>query len=199
MTRIVVAVDSHAGRTLALARALAEGAATRPGAVVTLARIPPLADAAQIYGPGGDIDATLPVADAAMLAGADGIALGTPVHLGMPSAAMTAFVATTGRLWPARGLGGRAATVFAASGSGGGAEAAVMALWSALAVHGMVIVPGQPQAVPEGSAGVHGGGPFGAGSLATLGPAPDAAELARARAQGAELARVAAALAALRA
>jgi NAD(P)H dehydrogenase (quinone) len=198
MTRIVVAVDSHSGRTLALARALAEGAGAVAGTTVTLARIAPLAGAARLYGPAAAADAALPGADAALLAAADGIALGTPVHLGLPSAAVTAFLAETGRLWPARALAGRAATVFAAAGSGGGAEAALLALWSALAVHGLILVPGQPQAVPEGTAGLHGGGPFGAGSVAALGPGPDAAELARAGAQGALLARVAAALAPLR-
>ncbi|MCC6008430.1 MAG: NAD(P)H-dependent oxidoreductase [Rhodobacteraceae bacterium] len=187
MTRIAIIFDSATGRTERLARALSDGAAEVPGAEVTLARIAPLGPAAAH---GDDV----PTATAALLAGADGIAIGTPVHLGAPSAAVMAFLAATGRLWLEQGLDGRVGTAFAGAGSGGGSETALSTLFSVMAVHGMIIVPGAPRSVD----GPGGGSPLGAIALAS---SPDTAaetELARARAQGARLARVAGALRALR-
>lgn len=183
MPRIFVLFDSHSGRTAALARALARGASEAGAAQVTLARVPPLDAAAALYGPGKEDSA--PIADAQALEQMDGLALGTPVHLGAPSAAVMRFLADTGRYWPARALAGRPATVFAAAGSGGGGEAALLTLWSILANHGMVLVPGTPDA-----AAGPGGGPFGA-----LAPVQDdgVGEI-RAMAQGAALARVARAM-----
>jgi NAD(P)H dehydrogenase (quinone) len=187
MPRLLVLYDSHAGRTGALARAVAQGATEAGAAEVTLARIPPLDDAATFYGPGAVDDA--PLAGPEALEQAEGLAVGTPVHLGAPSAATMRFFAGTGRLWLGRALAGRPATVFAAAGSGGGGEAALLTLWSVLANHGMLLVPGVPEAA-EGP----GGGPFGA--LAPMAAGEEAE--ARARAQGASLARVAGRLAAPR-
>lgn len=187
MTRILVLYDSHSGRTGALARSLAEGA-DATGSEVQLARVPPLDDAATLYGPGAE-DAT-PLAEAQDLLTADGIAFGTPVHLGAPSPALARFAAETGRAWMQRGLAGKVGTAFAAAGSGGGSETALVSLWSLMASHGMILVPGVPEAA-EGP----GGGPMG---TVALGKGLSEADHARARAQGASLASVAAAVRASR-
>lgn len=184
MTRILVIHDSHSGRTARLAEALAEGA----GAGAELYRVPPIEEIRPHLGPGGG--AAAPEADIAALAGADALALGTPVHFGAPSAAILAFLARTARHWPGRALAGRPATVFAGAGSGGGAETAILTLWSVLASHGFVLVPGAPEAA-EGP----GGGPLGAVLQAGV---EETATLARARAQGARLAAIAGALRPLR-
>lgn len=175
MASILILFDSHSGQTAAMADAVARGALSVPGTTATLARIPPLAEADVLYGP-CETPAGTPDATPDMLAQADGLAVGTPVHLGAPSAALVRFLAATGRLWRSRALAGKPAGVFTAAGSGGGAEAAILCVWSALASHGMLIVPGCPLAGgPEGAPPTaHGGGPFGAGTLAGYGGArPD--------------------------
>jgi len=192
MTRIAILFESHAGATAALAAALAEGV-SEAGGTPMLARIAPLPGAAGLFGPPGPVP-DLPEATPAMLAEADGLALGTPVHFGAPGAATLAFLASTGRMWMSRALAGRPATVFTGAGSGGGAEAAVLTLWSALASHGMILLPGQPQAATAEPGLAAGGGPFGAGRLAGAAAEMRDVETARARAQGAALTRLAARL-----
>jgi len=150
-----------------------------------LARVPPLPGLAEHLGPGAGGHAH-PVASPNMLTQVSAVAFGCPVHLGAPSAAMLAFLARTSGLWINRGLAAMPATTFVAAGSGGGAEAALAALWSVLASHGMIIVPGVPEAADR-----PGGGPMGAVMAAGH---DDAAALNRARAQGARLAHVAGAL-----
>ena len=91
---------------------------------------------------------------------------------------------------------GRPATVFTGAGSGGGREAAILAMWSLLGTHGMVIVPPGLRArevLDQSSA--NGGSPLGAGTItAGEGDRPSPAELAVARAQGQAVAEVAARL-----
>ena len=184
MAHILVLYDTHGGRTAAMAHAVAAGA----GSGTAIRRVPRLDVIGNVLGPsspGEDQQVTLED-----VLEADGLALGCPVHFGAPSAAMLAFLLGTARLWPARALAGRAATVFASAGSGGGAEAALMSLWAVLASHGYILVPGIPEAV-QGP----GGGPIG--TIMAQGVGEDAA-LARARAQGARLETVARALRASR-
>ena len=119
MIRIVVIYDSHGEQTAKLAQALAEGV----GENTMLARVPAVPGLAPALGPGLTEQAH-PVGATAMLA----------------------FLAHTGGLWLNRGLAARPATVFVSAGSGGKAEAALGALWSVLASHGMILVPGMPQA-----------------------------------------------------
>lgn len=180
MPRILVLYDTQGGRTAAMAHAVASGCGT--GALIR--HVPRLDGSAAVIGPA----TPAPDPEAALddLVQADALAIGCPVHFGAPSAAMLAFLLGTARLWPGRALAGRAATVFASAGSGGGAEAALLSLWAILASHGFVLVPGTPEAA-QGP----GGGPIGA--IMAQGTAEEAA-LARARAQGARLAAVAAAL-----
>ena len=183
MTGIAVIFDSATGRTEGLARAVAHGAAELSGTSVTLARIGSTT-------PGDGLVPATP----ALLAAADGIALGTPVHFGAPSASMMGFLAETGEQWQELALAGRVATVFAGAGSGGGSETALAALWPVLAVHGLVILPGSPRA----ASGAGSASPLGSATLATSDPSARDAEHARARAQGHQLARIAQALSALR-
>lgn len=185
MTRILVLFHSKTGHVARLAAAVAEGAAGVDRCTVDLRRVP-------------DPAAADPVAETApatpdMVAGYDGLAIGTPVHFGAPSAAVAGFLAGTGRDWMDGTLIGKPATVFAAGGSGGGMETAIIGLWASLATHGMTLVPPGNRA-PEAAdlSAANGAGPYGAGTLSSApGDRPDANERAAALAQGRALAEVA--------
>ncbi len=196
MARILVLFHSAGGATWRMAEAVAAGASAVDGSTVDLQQAPEIEAAAAIYG--GDMAekrapfAHVPVADAATLEQYDGFAFGTPVHFGSMSAAMHAFLDQTGPAWMTGGLTGRPATVFTGAGSGAGRETAILAMWTILAIHGMVIVPPGLRALEVlDQSDVNGGSPFGAGTI-TAGPGerPSANERAVARAQGQALAEV---------
>jgi len=194
--RVLVLYHSVTGHVGRLADAIAEGIDSVAGCEAVVTRIPESVDAEKLYGAASVPDEPVddrPAADPATLADYDGFAVGSPVHFAAPSAAVSAFLAATGRDWMAGTLISRPATVFVAGGSGGGRESAILALWAALASHGMTIVPpgnrspaGTDLSAPNGSS------PFGAGTLSgAFGDRPSEAELAAAVAQGRALAEVA--------
>lgn len=195
--RILVLFHSTGGATWRLAEAVAAGAAAVEGCTVDLKQVPEISAAARIQGP--DVDAKraafahVPAADPAELADYDGLAIGTPVHFGSMSAALRTFLDQTGTAWMSGALIGKAATVFAGAGSGGGREAAILSLWALLGTHGMVIVPPglRTRAVTDLSA-ANGASPLGAATLTGApGDRPSEAELDVARVQGQALAKVA--------
>lgn len=178
MTEILIAFHSPTGRTRALALRMAEGVAAIDGCTPVLRRI----------GPDGP-EAPASMAD---LARCGGFALGTPVHFAAPSTPVRAFLDQATELWLSGMLSGRPATAFCGAGSGGGREAALVALWSVFASHGMVIVPlgGTHREMGDLSA-AHGASPFGAGSVSGPGERPNDVEALMARRQGEALARIA--------
>lgn len=196
-TQVLVVFHSVTGKTAALAREVADGAATLPRCSATLRKIADVPGREAIVGPAlaatPDPAPDVAVASAADLAAFDAVAIGTPVYFGSMSSAVRTFLDQTGRYWLGGELIGKPATVFCAAGSGGGREFAIASVWFTLAVHGMTIVPPglRDKAVIDASAS-HGGSPAGAGTLAGApGPRPSEAERAMARAQGRALAEVA--------
>lgn len=189
MTRLLVLYHSVTGHVAALAEAVAAGAAEIDGCDVTVQRIPETVDAAALYGNTADTKGprpTDPAADPATLADYDGFAFGFPVHFAAPSAAVTAFLAGTGKDWMSGAMAGKPATVFVAGGSGGGRETAILGLWSALASHGMTLVPlGNRTPAATDLTTPNGCSPLGAGTLSgAAGDRPSDAEREAARIQG---------------
>ena len=178
VTDILIAFHSPTGRTRALAQRLAEGVASVEGCNAVLRRIGP--------------DGPDPPATMADLAVCGGLAIGTPVHFAAPSTPVRAFLDQAAELWLRGVLSGRPAAAFCSAGSGGGREAALLALWSVFASHGMVIVPlgGTHREMGDLSA-AHGASPFGAGSVSGPGERPSDLEALLARRQGEALARLA--------
>lgn len=130
-TKVLVLFQSESGGTYKLAQAVAKGIETVPHVKAVLR---------QVRGK-KEFITTVPVASVDELSQYDGIALGSAVHFGGSTPEMRSFWDGTTPLWTKRGLEGKPATVFMSAGSGAGREAAVLSLWSVLALHGMVIVP----------------------------------------------------------
>jgi NAD(P)H dehydrogenase (quinone) len=100
---------------------------------------------------------------------ADGFLFGTPTRFGMMSAQMKAFWDSTGQLWQKGSLAGKPAGVFWSTGTqGGGQETTALTFITQFAHHGMVFVPLGYTFGPElfDVKEVHGGSPYGSGTLA---------------------------------
>lgn len=197
MPRILVLYYSSYGHVRALALAEAEGARAA-GAHVDIARVPETVPEAARLQAGYAPDET-PEAAPADLEGYDGIILGTPTRFGMMAGQMKGFLDQAGGLWARNALAGKVGAVFASTGSQhGGHEATLLGAQIPLQHFGMVIV-GMPYvfAGQTGAAGIIGGAPYGAGTIAGADGslAPTRTDLAGARFQGALVARVAGRLA----
>ncbi|MGM0570262.1 NAD(P)H:quinone oxidoreductase [Marinobacter sp.] len=196
--RVAVIVDSRYGTTLALARAIAEGAESE-GAEVRLCRV-------AIEEPEFSVDVEredyqqaqafyreLPRATAADLEWARGIVWGSPTRYGLMSTPLRAFIDEVAPLWRQGALIGKVGAAFTSTGGmHSGNEMTLLSLLMPFMQHGMVLV-GVPHSVPELVATTKGGSPYGASAVTgfdgTRGV--DDNELAIARALGARVARLA--------
>ncbi|KAF8959643.1 flavoprotein-like protein [Flammula alnicola] len=132
-----------------------------------------------------------PIATPNTLTEYDGFLLGIPTRFGSMPAQFKSFWDATGALWASGSLAGKYAGIFVStSGLGGGQEVTVLNSLSTLAHHGIIYVPlgyshafGQLTNLEE----VHGGSPWGAGTLSSPTGArqPSALELEVAKIQGA--------------
>eukprot|EP00736_Rhodelphis_marinus_P003337 Rmarinus@m.29283 len=98
----------------------------------------------------------------------DGILFGFPSRFGMMPAQMKAFFDSTGGLWQSGGLVGKMAGVFFSSGTqGGGQETVALTTLTQFTHHGMIFVPiGYSCPALLDMNEMHGGSPYGAGTLA---------------------------------
>jgi len=103
------------------------------------------------------------------LATFDAFLLGIPTRYGNFPAQWKSFIDSTGGLWASGGLWGKYAGVFiSTAGLGGGQESTAIAAMSTLAHHGIIYVPlGYAKAFAQltNLSEVHGGSPWGAGTL----------------------------------
>ncbi|CCC06283.1 hypothetical protein SMACR_00501 [Sordaria macrospora] len=110
------------------------------------------------------------IEDPAILKQYDGFLLGIPTRYGNFPAQWKTFWDKTGQLWATGGLYGKAAGLFiSTAGLGGGQESTAIAAMSTFAHHGIIYVPlGYAKVFAELSdlSQVHGGSPWGAGTLA---------------------------------
>lgn len=120
----------------------------------------------------------------------DGFILGIPTRFGTFPAQWKAFWDATGQLWAQGALAGKYASIFVSTvGLGGGQETTASNAISTLAHHGILYVPlGYSRAFPQltNMTEVHGGSPWGAGTLASADGSrqPSALELETATIQG---------------
>jgi len=108
------------------------------------------------------------VATAASLADYDGLMFGFPTRFGMAPAQIKALMDSTGGLWQKGALIGKPAGVFFSTGTqNGGQETTALTFVTQLAHHGMLFVPmGYSTPLLFDLTEVHGGSPYGAGTIA---------------------------------
>lgn len=113
-------------------------------------------------------DTSIPIASPANLVDYDGILFGIPTRYGMAAAQMKAFMDSTGGLWAGGKLVGKPAGVFFSTGTlGGGQETTALTWVTQLTHHGMVFVPmGYTNPLLFNIDEVHGGSPYGPGTIA---------------------------------
>jgi NAD(P)H dehydrogenase (quinone) len=192
--RVLVAYYSATGHVHALAKALADGAATE-GAEVRLRPVEELAPEMlisqnQAWGRHRSEVSTEPTASLDDLQWADGIAFGTPTRFGNVAAQLKMFLDQAGELWQQGKLINKVATAFTSSQTvHGGQESTILALNNTLYHWGAIVLP-LGYTVSEVFNG--GGNPYGASyTSGTRAGAPDPETAAVAIAQGRRLARVA--------
>ena len=190
--KVAVIYYSATGTVHALARAVADGAASA-GADVRLRRVAELApDSAIDQNPQwrrhADATAAIPQASVEDLAWADAYAFGTPTRFGTPAAQLKQFIDQAGGLWREGGLADKPVTAFtSAFNRHGGSEATILSLANVFYHWGALIVPpGYTDPVVYAA----GGNPYGTSSAGgPAGDGPDDAALEAARYQGRRLAR----------
>lgn len=110
----------------------------------------------------------LPIATPDVLKNADGILLGFPTRFGMLPSQVKGLFDACGGLWANGALIGKPCGIFFSSGSlGGGQETTAMSMTPFIAHHGMTFVPlGYRSPLVGTNEEIHGGSPWGAGTLA---------------------------------
>lgn len=197
MPKVLVLYYSSYGHIEAMAEAVAEGARAA-GAVVDIRRVPetvPDAIAAAAHFKTGQ---AAPVATIDELPDYDAIIVGAPTRFGRLPSQLAAFLDTAGGLWARGALNGKVGAAFTSSATQhGGNETTLFSIITNLMHFGMVIV-----GLPYSHQGqmrideVVGGAPYGATTVAAGDGSrqPSETDLAGARHQGEQVAKVAAKL-----
>ncbi|HEU0198246.1 MAG TPA: NAD(P)H:quinone oxidoreductase [Nevskiaceae bacterium] len=198
MAKVLVLYYSSFGHIEQLAQAEAEGA-RKGGAEVTIRRVPELVPEAVAKSSHYKLDQAASIATVNELPDYDAIIFGTPTRFGNMAAQMRNFLDQTGGLWAAGKFIGKLGSVFTSSGQQHwGQETTITSFHTTLLHQGFVIV-----GVPPNTKGlfnlneISGGSPYGASTIAGGDGSrqPTENELSIARAQGENVARLAAKLA----
>jgi NAD(P)H dehydrogenase (quinone) len=173
MPEVLVLYYSRHGSVAKMARLIARGIESVPGASARLRTVPPVtADHAQ-RGPAVP-DEGPPYAEARDLAECAGLVLGSPTRFGNMAAPLKHFLDGTAAQWLSGALAGKPAAVFTSTGSlHGGQETTLLTMMMPLLHHGMLLV-GLPYTEPLLSSTASGGTPYGASHHAGVGNDPRA-------------------------
>lgn len=196
MKPILVLYYSRHGATRELARAIAQGIDSVPGAESRVRTVPPVSTVCEATAP--DIpDDGPPYVELRDLEECAGLALGSPTRFGNMAAPLKYFLDGTTPQWLAGALAGKPGCVFTSTGSlHGGQESTLLSMMLPLLHHGMLLV-GIPYTESALSTTNSGGTPYGASHHARAdarGHGLSADEKTLASALGARLARAALAL-----
>lgn len=167
MQDILVLYYSHRGSVRALARQIARGIDSVPGAQARLRTVPKVSTVCE------STEAAVPEQGAPYVELADlqeciGLALGSPTRFGNMAAPMKYFWDGTITSWQNGTLVGKPGTVFTSSGSlHGGNETTLLTMMLPLLHHGMLLL-GLPYSEPALGATSTGGTPYGASHVAHL-------------------------------
>jgi len=189
---ILVLYYSRYGATRDLARLIAEGIESVPGANARIRTVPAVSTVCEASAPAVPEDGA-PYVEYGDLQECIGLALGSPTRFGNMAASMKYFWDGSSSQWLNGALIGKPACVFTSTGSlHGGQESTLITMMIPLLHHGMMIV-GLPYSEPDLMSSQTGGSPYGVTHLAHAdGRAPISAEEKRlAIAQGKRLAETA--------
>ncbi|MFC5427261.1 NAD(P)H:quinone oxidoreductase [Paraburkholderia denitrificans] len=194
MKPILVLYYSRHGATLELARAIAQGIDSVPGAEARLRTVPPVSTVCEATRP--DIpDDGPPYAEPRDLEECAALALGSPTRFGNMAAPLKYFLDGTAPQWLSGALSGKPACVFTSTASlHGGQETTLLSMMLPLLHHGMLLL-GIPYTESLLNTTQSGGTPYGASHHARVGThGLSTDEKTLAIALGARLARAATAL-----
>lgn len=197
MQDILVLYYSQHGATRELARLIARGIESVPGAQARLRTVPKVSTVCEASAPAVP-DSGAPYVERQDLVECIGLALGSPTRFGNMAAAVKYFLDSTTPEWMQGALAGKPACVFTSTASQhGGQESTLLSMMLPLLHHGMVLV-GLPYSEAELSSTQTGGTPYGVSHVAgTQNDRPISAEEKQlAIAQGKRLAEMALRLAA---
>jgi len=189
---ILVLYYSRYGATRDLARLIAEGIESVPGARARLRTVPAISAVCETTEPAIPSDGA-PYAEYSDLQECSGLALGSPTRFGQMAAALKYFLDGTSTHWISGSLTNKPACVFTSTGSlHGGQESTLLTMMIPLLHHGMLIM-GLPYSEADLMNTTSGGSPYGATHLAHAdGQTPiSAVEKRLAIAQGKRLANTA--------
>jgi NAD(P)H dehydrogenase (quinone) len=197
--KVLIVYYSMYGHVHTMAEAVAEGVREVPDCEVELRQVPELVSPEVLRASGAEkaraAFAHVPTARVEELAEADAIIFGTPTRFGNMTAQMRNFLDQTGSLWAKGRLVGKVGSVFVSTATQhGGQETTALTFIPTLLHHGMIVV-GVPYTETRLThmGEILGGGPYGAGTLASGDGSrrPSEIELAIARTQGRHVAEIA--------
>jgi NAD(P)H dehydrogenase (quinone) len=198
MKPILVLYYSRHGATRELARAIAQGVDSVPGAEARVRTVPPVSTVCEATESDIPSDGP-PYVELRDLEECAGLALGSPTRFGNMAAPLKYFLDGTTPQWLSGALAGKPACVFTSTGSlHGGQESTLLSMMLPLLHHGMLLV-GIPYTESALTTTQGGGTPYGASHHArpdARGHGLSAEEKTLASGLGARLARAALALAA---
>jgi NAD(P)H dehydrogenase (quinone) len=172
MRDLLVLYYSQHGAVAEMARLIARGIESVPGAQARLRTVPRVSPKTETADPPVPPEGS-PYAELKDLEECIGLAMGSPTRFGNMAAALRYFLDGTGGLWMKGALAGKPASVFTSTATmHGGQETTLLTMMMPLLHHGMVIV-GLPYTLPELTATGSGGSPYGATHVA--GPNDDRA------------------------
>ncbi len=161
MTDILVLYYSQGGSVAEMARLIARGIESVPGAVARIRTVPKVAPKTETVEPAVPPDGA-PYATLTDLSACAGLALGSPTRFGNMAAAMKYFLDGSGGLWMSGALAGKPACVFTSTATmHGGQETTLISMMLPLLHHGMILL-GLPYTLAELDSTTSGGTPYGA-------------------------------------
>ena len=175
MAEILILYYTRQGATAELARQVARGVESVPGATARLRTVPAVSSTTTAIDPPVPADGP-PYASVNDLRDCDGLVMGSPTRFGNMAAPLKYFLDGTSALWLSGGLDRKPAGVFTSTGSmHGGQESTLLSMMLPLLHHGMYVV-GLPFTADGLNRTRTGGTPYGASHLRTV-PGPDGSRL----------------------
>ncbi|TMW64958.1 hypothetical protein Poli38472_009125 [Pythium oligandrum] len=168
MTRLAIVYYSMYGHVAKLASAVKQGTKLVPGVETQIYQVAETLPKEVLSKAGAPPKPDHPVASPDVLKEADGILFGMPTRFGMVPSQMSSLFDACGGLWMKGELIGKPAGFFFSTGGlGGGQETTAMTTTPFLTHHGMIYVPMGYRSPSQGTLDeIHGGSPWGAGTLA---------------------------------